>query len=108
MRKALKEVTRRRDDLFREAFGKKSLFPENERGSDSRLAAWEAFSAESLAEAGDGCPIGGLFRDGGGQSYVLVLLQCLLRIPLLQRLLRGHCARCGVGDGDCASCAHVI
>ena len=34
-------------------------------------------------------------------------VQCLLRIPLLQRLLRGHCAVCDVGGegGNCASCA---
>ena len=117
VRKARKEVTQRREEMFRIAFGKTSLFHlflEESFGSLVAIppAAWSVYSeafgrAALVAGPGDGCGIGGLRRGVGGQSYVLVLLQCLLRMPLMQRFLRGHCAVCDArgGHGNCASCA---
>ena len=74
------------------AFGKDSLFAEALddrfwRVVDVPPAAWVAMpdlDRTALPSGGDlACRIGGLRREGR-QSYVLALLQCVLRIPLLQ------------------------
>jgi endonuclease/exonuclease/phosphatase family metal-dependent hydrolase len=112
-RKARKDAAKKREAAARVAFGKDSLFAD---ALDDRFvspgpvppAAWTVTSdldwdAADPSDGVEGCRIGGLRREGP-QSYVLAALQCVLRLPLLQAMLRRHCAVCGEGE-NCVSCA---